>query len=79
MAHRRSKGTATMTKVVKDKNSKRDQANAKAMTGLVVAACTAFSTLCVMLLKWTVRFVLWLGEQIAAAAVSVNRVNARSL
>lgn len=63
-----------MTKAFKDKNRKRDQANAKAMTGLVglvVAACTAFATLCVMLLKWTVQFMLWLGKQIAAAVVFV--------
>lgn len=74
MAYRRSKGNAAMTKAFKDRNRKRDRANAKAMTGLVglvVAACTAFAALCVMLLKWTVQAMLWLGKQIAAAAVFV--------
>lgn len=74
MAYRRSKGTAAMTKAFKDRNRKRDRANAKAMTGLVglvVAAGTAFAALCVMLLKWTVQAMLWLGKQIAAAAVFV--------
>lgn len=74
MAYRRSKGTAAMTKAFKDKNRSRDKANAKAMTGLISlvgAACTAFAALCVMLLKWTVQAMLWLGKQIAAAAVFV--------
>ena len=74
MAYRRSKGTAAMTKAFKDKNRKRDSANAKAMTGLVglvVAACTAFAALCVMLLKWTIQAMLWLGKQIAATAVFI--------
>lgn len=74
MAYRRSKGTAAMTKAFKDKNRSRDKANAKAMTGLlglVGAACTAFAALCVMLLKWTVQAMLWLGKQIAAVAVFV--------
>lgn len=74
MAYRRSKGTAAMTKAFKDRNRSRDRANAKAMTGLiglVGAACTAFAALCVMLLKWTVQAMLWLGKQIAAAAVFV--------
>ena len=74
MAYRLSKGTAAMTKAFKDKNRSRDKANAKAMTGLiglVGAACTAFAALCVMLLKWTVLAMLWLGTQIAAAAVFV--------
>lgn len=74
MAYRRSKGTAAMTKAFKDKNRSRDKANAKAMTGLIGlagAACTAFAALCVMLLKWTVLAMLWLGKQIAAAAVFV--------
>lgn len=74
MAYRRSKGTAAMTKAFKDKNRSRDKANAKAMTGLiglVGAACTAFAALCVMLLKWTVQAMLWLGKQITAAAVFV--------
>lgn len=74
MAYRRSKGTAAMTKAFKDKNRSRDKANAKAMTGLiglVGAACTAFTALCVMLLKWTVQAMLWLGKQIASAAVFV--------
>lgn len=74
MAYRRSKGTAAMTKAFKDKNRSRDKANAKAMTGLlglVGAACTAFAALCVMLLKWTVQAMLWLGKQIAAATVFV--------
>lgn len=75
MAYRRSKGTAAMTKAFKDKNRSRDKANAKAMTGLiglVGAACTAFAALCVMLLKWMVQAMLWLGKQIAAAAVFVG-------
>lgn len=74
MAYRRSKGTAAMTKAFKDKNRSRDKANAKAMTGLiglVGAACTAFAALCVMLLKWTVQAMLWLGKQLAAAAAFV--------
>lgn len=74
MAYRRSKGTAAMTKAFKDKNRSRDKANAKAMTGLiglVGAACTAFAALCVMLLKWTVQAMLWLGKQLAAEAVFV--------
>lgn len=74
MAYRRSKGTAAMTKAFKDRNRSRDRANAKAMTGLiglVGAACTAFAALCVMLLKWTVQAMLWLGKQIAAVAVFV--------
>lgn len=74
MAYRRSKGTAAMTKAFKDKNRSRDKANAKAMTGLiglVGAACTAFAALCVMLLKWTVQAMLWLGKQIVAATVFV--------
>ncbi len=72
MAYQRSKGTAAMTKAFKDRNRSRDKANAKAMTGLIGlagAACTAFAALCVMLLKWTVLAMLWLGKQIAAAAV----------
>lgn len=74
MAYRRSKGTAVTTKAFRDKNRSRDKANAKAMTGLVGlvgAACTAFAALCVMLLKWTVQAMLWLGKQITAAAVFV--------
>lgn len=74
MAYRRSKGTAAMTKAFKDKNRSRDKANAKAMTGLiglVGAVCTAFAALCVMLLKWTVQAMLWLGKQIAVTAVFV--------
>lgn len=74
MAYRRSKGTAAMTKAFKDRNRSRDKANAKAMTGLiglVGAACTAFAALCVMLLKWTVQAMLWLGKQIAAVAVFI--------
>ncbi len=74
MAYRRSKGTAAMTKAFRDKNRKRDRANAKAMTGLiglVGAVCTAFAALCVMLLKWTIQAMLWLGKQIAAAAVFI--------
>lgn len=41
------------------------------LIGLVGVACTAFAALCVMLLKWTVQAMLWLGKQIAAAAVFV--------
>ena len=73
MAYRRSKGTAAMTKAFKDRNRSRDKANAKAMTGLIGlagAACTAFAALCVMLLKWTVLAMLWLGKQIAAGVPS---------
>ena len=74
MAYRRSKGTAAMTKAFKDKHSSRDKAPAKAMTGLlglVGAACPAIAALCEMRLKRTVQAMLWLGKQIAAAAVFV--------